>query len=562
MPAAGAHGGQTARLVGAYLVAAFGIGLVSLWVLRVTLAYDSSVAIAFTTFLVREVELGAIWPRWLFDANAGFGSPAFIFYPPLSYVPPVALSLATGANVVLSLTLASMLWRVLAFATAFLWMRRLVGRQAALIGAGLYILMPYIAFANPFIRFAYAEMAAAAIVPLVFLAAHRERPAEIVFWTGVAFLLLVLTHLPTALLMTICGPAYAFLRGEGRVVRTASVSAGAVVGVLAGCAYLVPALALQGFVSPDQWDDPPGKVTFNLLPQSGPLRDPGFLWDRRFPLYAGLHLSLLVAAPLMLLSYPRRASERAAALPVFLTGLLVLALMTRVSLPFWLYMPVFPRVQFPWRLMTVASLLAGASVALLAQRLLSAEPPARGWLWAILGAVSALTLAGFPVLPPEVPINERVRLLMSDRERIALALSRPYADPPEYWPPASLGLWRRRLGDPAATHEGWTALRRIDHAAAAAEGRFPAGVPVLLGQFWFPGLTATAGGAPASAEPDPGTGLILVRPAVEAREIVIRRGTTEAERLGMAVSGLGVLLLVGAWALARRSGRPAAPGAA
>lgn len=557
----GAIPGIPASLAVAAVAVALGVSLASIAVLRVPLAYDAPVAIVFTVLLEREVALGAVWPRWLFDGNVGFGSPAFYFYPPLSYIPPVALSLLTGAAAVTSLALSAMAWRILAFGTAYLWMRAFVGVRAALIGASLSMLMPYVAVANPFMRFAYAELAASALLPLILLASHRS-PIRSVVETGVLFALLILCHVPTALLMTICAPAYAVLRGEGRIARTGAVIAGICLGALAASAYLLPALSLLDLISPEQWNPGGRGAAGSLLPELGPLADLGFIWDKRFPWFVGLNSAFYVTIAVLLLSLSRGWRRQPNGLAVYLTAALTLLLMSKLAIPFWSHAPVFPRVQFPWRMLTISSLLAGASVALLVERQGVTARALRVRLLAVLAVVSAALAAGLAVLPVNTPIDQPVRLTVGDVERQERLLKSVSAHPAEYWPPQAVP-YRLRLQDPATVFQGWTGLDRLDHVTSVAHGAFAAGEPALLGQFWFPGVTATAGGLAASAGPDPATGLIVVRPAAAATEIVIRRGRTDAERQGLWLSGLGVVLLGGTAAFAmRRRDRRASPGMA
>src|SRR4051812_12913383 len=55
---------------------------------------------------------GDVYPRWLPDANSGFGSPVFYFYPPLAYIIPAL------AGVLLPWATADVLLRIVFGLTA------------------------------------------------------------------------------------------------------------------------------------------------------------------------------------------------------------------------------------------------------------------------------------------------------------------------------------------------------------------------------------------------------------------------------------------------------------
>ncbi len=138
---------------------------------------------------------GTLLPHWAFSAAYNAGEPRFVFYPPLSWMLGAALTL------IFPIALAPTIFTFTALTAAGLAMHRLAGHfaspNAALLAATLYIVNPYMLF-NAFERTAYAELLAAAWLPLLFLAALRERPT--IRGIALPIALLWLTNAPAAVM--------------------------------------------------------------------------------------------------------------------------------------------------------------------------------------------------------------------------------------------------------------------------------------------------------------------------------------------------------------------------
>jgi hypothetical protein len=135
------------------------------------------------------------YPRWSFTSAWNAGEPRFLFYPPLSWLLGAILTLIFPAAltptvfVFIALLLAGLTFHHLAshFATP----------NAALIASALYLANPYMLF-NAFERTAYAELLAAAWIPLLLLAILRPRPT--IRGTALPIALLWLTNAPAAVM--------------------------------------------------------------------------------------------------------------------------------------------------------------------------------------------------------------------------------------------------------------------------------------------------------------------------------------------------------------------------
>jgi hypothetical protein len=207
---------------------------------------------------------GQVYPRWLPDSFGGLGSPAFVFYPPLAFFLDALVNIFTldAMPVPYRLALTSTLLLWLSGAAMQAWLRGAVRPAVAFAAALAYMAAPF-HMTDHYWRGAFAEFSFFAVLPFLPLAisvAARE-------WRGVAgvalsFALLILAHLPTALLTAITVlPIYtlyaAARRGRLRPAILALLRCGVGVALGLGLAaiYLVPALTLQGSIASQYlWD--------------------------------------------------------------------------------------------------------------------------------------------------------------------------------------------------------------------------------------------------------------------------------------------------------------------
>jgi hypothetical protein len=116
------------------------------------------------------------YPRWAGLAHFGYGEPRFLFYPPLSWT----LGAALGAVLPWSAVPAVYCWIVLTMAgvSMFRVARHWLRRRDALFAGLLYALNPY-HLLIVYWRSAYAELMAAALIPLVLVFLLRIEKATL-----------------------------------------------------------------------------------------------------------------------------------------------------------------------------------------------------------------------------------------------------------------------------------------------------------------------------------------------------------------------------------------------
>lgn len=205
------------------------------------------------------LEVGAQWkqsvliPRWDFTAAWDSGSPRFVFYPPLSW------SIGAVLGLILPWSAVPTIFIWLALTGCGLTMYRIccewTTSNNALIAACFYMVHPYMLFTF-YERAAYAELLAAAWIPLLFLGILRSRLT--VSAIALPISLLWLTNDPAAVIgcysFALLGlMRVGFLYRRERRVRAcleeaATIAAGAVLGIGLAGFYIVPATVEQHWV--------------------------------------------------------------------------------------------------------------------------------------------------------------------------------------------------------------------------------------------------------------------------------------------------------------------------
>ena len=323
---------------------------------------------------------GTLYPRWAFSAGYNAGEPRFVFYPPLSWMLGGALTillpitLATQAFTFISLSLCG--------ATMFRFARTFVSPALALLAATAYIISPYMLF-NAYERTAYAELLAAAWLPLVFLATLRRHPRSREI--ALALALLWLTNAPAAVmgsytLLTLvlarivielwrARRQHAPLSPRFIVSLLKPFALGGLLGFALVAFYLLPALRERPFVSLDAALSTDLRYQDNFLfhPDAHAYHDAVNLTAT---IVGCIMLGLALLCALWLFKRQRPGSrlnsqlERAIAIPLLIVGGFIAFLEFRASSFLWAHLPQFKFLQFPWRLLAIFGVVLAALIAL------------------------------------------------------------------------------------------------------------------------------------------------------------------------------------------------------
>ncbi len=356
---------------------------------------------------------GVWYPRWIPDMAFGYGYPFFNVYGPLaSYTGEIFLQL--GVDMVTAVKIVFGLSALLSGLAMYLFVRRLLGRPAALISALVYVYIPYHLF-DLYVRADLAESVAFVFVPLVLWGFYESvnRPRLPALLGGaLAFAALMFTHSLSAFILTAMMGLYVVYmmvwqgfsdsarkrisesanqresetqKGASYLSRIKQSSWGAAIlsgfpplfvlllGIGLSAIYLFPAITEAGYVRTDQWFG--GRFAFGddfvdvfqlFSPQwgfgasiPGPDDDTGFQ----------IGLAAIILFVLSFLIVPRLAEARVRRTFYFFQGITLWMAFLTVPLSFvvWQLLPLAQLVQFPWRLLvTIApfiSIVAGAILA-------------------------------------------------------------------------------------------------------------------------------------------------------------------------------------------------------
>jgi uncharacterized membrane protein len=529
-------------------------------------AHDAKHSVFFLVEFDQTFRDGYWWPRWSPDFAFGYGYPLFNLYAPLAFYAAELLHLAG-----LSLTAAVKTMYVIATIGAGLGMygfaRRLFGRSAGLLAGVLYVYAPF-HLVEIFVRSAYAEFVALAIVPFVFWAfteliavpsLRRLAPA------GLTYGLLALTHhsiffTVTPFLMLYLG--YLLLvkirhNGKAAIRHTLFAAGGGLLGVALAAIYLIPVVAETRYIKVEQWTS--GSYSYLqhfvyfaqlVLPDWGyGYAGPGLLDDFSFQLGL-MGFVLLVFA---LISIARhRYPHHGTALFFAMSTLAIILLMTPVAEPVWRALPIAALVQFPWRLLGLAAftMAATAGALLAAVDAPNSDQPSP----ALILLTLVVVLASFAYTRPQytdIPTWAETPLAVINWDRASIVDRVGMVSVTEVQPQTSPMESQYLNGEPlttAAIIAGSGTLTMLHHGGASDVVQVQAVTPVTL-QFYtydYPGWEVLLNNLKLiTHRPEPPHGLITVDLPAGDHRVELRMGSTPARTAGTVISGMALLLIVG-----------------
>jgi len=303
---------------------------------------------------------GVFLPHWDFTAAGNSGEPRFVFYPPLSW----AIGALAGFVLPWAAVPNAFIW--LALTTCGFTMYRLAAEWTneggALIAATFYMVHPYMLFTF-YQRSAYAELLAAAWIPLLLLALLRPR----ITIPGIALpvALLWLTNDPAAVMGCYLLALLAMVRvpwmfWSKKQVRdgfrdAVRIMAGTCLGLGLAGFYLVPAIVEQRWVQIRMENVKGTRIQDNFL--FGNFGGPSHHAILRTASICSVALLVVIAvlAAIAIFRSARgpKASERSLrrfVIAALLTATVVIGfLLTAPSYLIWRDIPDLKYLQFPWR---------------------------------------------------------------------------------------------------------------------------------------------------------------------------------------------------------------------
>jgi hypothetical protein len=488
--------------------------------------------------------------RWIYDYNNGLGSPDYFFYPPFSAYITVFIDFLLSSISIpsIGLKVSSVLALFLSGVSAFYWLSHSVRRGAALVGAAIYMLLPYHLAIDYYQRVAFAEFWAFVWLPLLFHAAqgiaNRRPKSGIVL--ALAYCGLIITHLPTTLYLSLFLPFVTLVFAPRSEITAAflRVCGFMILGIALSGVYLIPALTMLDYVHIETMFGDPTLRLFTFPPRLGDIKTTGIFTNKFLREYIAAGTTVALSAFLYFdVRSTQAASTRRFAAKVWLGFLLAgLFLTLAISKPIW-ETTMLAKIQYPQRILGMVTLCAAALVALWMEGFFDGTSKLRipgvvgiallGAYWAIDAAYLGYHLASY------------------DTERFHKAAdSRLYNE--EYYP-----IWVDNNANKKYVEMPAFEVQVIEGSGSAhlvlagqhelrAETQTSTGMVVNLPRLYFPIWTAVdaSSGRPLDIKPSEPQGLIQVTIPAGVEAIQVARVLNIREVIGSIVSMLGLIVLI------------------
>jgi hypothetical protein len=222
---------------------------------------DRQQHLEYQHFFDEHIDHGDAYPRWMPELNRGLGSGIFLVQYPLPYY------IAWGVGHLLpnqwgiyrevrEQGLAMVLATVLGVLFTYLWCTRFADQTSAMLAAIVFLTLPYFLSIDLYMRTSIGEFWALAMMPLslYFVEERLVRPRRSMPGLALAFALVLVSHLFTAILFVPVLLAYAVWRSERAARFSAILQTAASLALATGIAgiYTLPVLAHHGHLHPEK----------------------------------------------------------------------------------------------------------------------------------------------------------------------------------------------------------------------------------------------------------------------------------------------------------------------
>ena len=222
---------------------------------------DRQPHLEYQHFFNEQMAHGDVYPRWMPGLNRGRGSGIFLVQYPLPYyvawgighLTPNQWGVYTETRTQgLGIVLATILGGLFTYA----WCTSLTNRLTATIASIVFLTLPYFLSIDLYMRVAVGEFWALAMIPLSLYCVERRasRPRRSMAGLGLAFALVLVTHLFTAILFVPVLLAYAVVRSEptSHFSATLQTAMSLALGIGIAGVYTLPVLAHHGYLHPEK----------------------------------------------------------------------------------------------------------------------------------------------------------------------------------------------------------------------------------------------------------------------------------------------------------------------
>ncbi len=481
-------------------------------------SHDINVHIFQADQFYKSISTGILFPKWVMDANKGYGAANFVFYSPFSYY-VVALFHIFLSSTISSLIAAIWLSFFLSGAAMFFAGKKVAGNLTAFICAVIYQVFPFHIF-DLYLRGTFAELFAYAWFPLVFYFLWQiyesNNNVKATVGLGVSYAGLILTHLVSGYMFTIIllAAMSLILFTSGGWKKSLAILGSIVFGFGLSSFFLLPVIFERKFVQIDyifEYVFSDFRKNFLFLP--GNLKGaPGLF-------HVPVHIMVVLEVALFLLVLTTKNTGKDGRRDKYFNRFLyylfpaAFLLTTPLSRWVWDFLPGLKSIQFPWRWVSVMEV---ALVFLIMQYLIdmNLRQSVRGslknrsilYIISILALISVITIAGSNRV---VPVKELNSILYPETAGY-------YPDlPKEYTPVWATGLemiLKKPLplrisvlsGDASTSITAWYPEKRVIDIKAST----PA--VLRIATFFYPGWVARLANRRVQIEIENNSGSMIV----------------------------------------------------
>jgi len=542
-------------------------------------AHDAKHSVFFLVEFDQTIRDGFLWPRWAPDFSFGYGYPLFNLYAPLAFY-----AAEIGRGLGLGFTAAVKTVYILATIAAGLGMygfvKRLFGPSAGMLAAVLYMVIPF-HLVEIFVRSAYSEFVALAIIPFLFWAFTELIAAPglgRVALAGLTYGVLALTHHTTFFTFSPFLMAYLLylilvktrLHWRAFISHGLAALAAGLLGVALAAIYLGPLLVEMRFVKVEQWTS--GSYNYlqhfvyfsQLLSPDWGYGYAGVGIQDDFSFQLGI-VAVALASFALVSIFHRRFPHRGTALFFLISTGVIVFLMSILAEPVWQVLPIAALVQFPWRLLGMSaftlSIVAGSQLAhdgpSISDR--TSPRPAANVQPALYLICLTVILASWPYTLPqytEIPDWAETPLAVVNWDRASIVDRVGMVAVTDEQPQTSPMEQQYLQGEPltvAGITTGQGQVETLHHGGASDKVRVVATEPVTLQfyTYYYPGWQVTLDGRPIPHRYESPYGLITVDVPVGEHILLLRMGSTPVRTLASVVSGVALIVIAGSLVFSR-----------
>nr|WP_245555452.1 6-pyruvoyl-tetrahydropterin synthase-related protein [Baaleninema simplex] len=493
---------------------------------------------------------GVAYPRWLAGTNYGYGSPTFVFYPPLSYYLGTFFK-SLGLNIDRTLSVLFTGCIFLAGFNFYIYGRYRWGKIAGIVGGIYYMSLPGIF--NSVFYGALASALATSLIPLgMYFTDRAVRRQSWCIFLAIFWFFIALTHAPSLLLFTLAWFGYLLALGLQKKWKViVAPASSAFLGFGMASFYLIPAILEQKWINIDYMADSKGGWRENMLGSDSlpffVLNSPG---KPNSVVAYGVLCAIALFLALLAISLTTKKTQKkqkifreAIGWSIALT--ILVFIMSQWSEPIWEQFSFLQKVQRPTRFLSLFSFCSAGLAATATQFSLEVKKTLKIFLALLLTLAIGFGLRHSYKLSRAMPVlHNPGRGEIVTLDRLKTTLYDPYSDSlidvPEYRPllpdgsppPApSPNQPKVRVveGDAEIEIEQWGSYVRQLQVNAGSSAT------VRTRTYYYPAWKLTIDGQRRDIErPPDGTMEFVVEPG--SSEVRLEYGSTFPFNLGIAAS--------------------------